>query len=80
MKTLFIAAIMITATAGLALAPTFTSSAMAIRNGDSITTTTCTHNGNGETTDGSCPGRGNSAQENEQTLYKCRGKFTTTPC
>jgi hypothetical protein len=69
---------MIAATAALALAPAATN-VLAIRNGDSIDVTTCTHNGNGRSVD--CDSvSGNSAQENTQTLYKCRGKFTTTPC
>lgn len=76
--TIIVAAVIIAATAALAIAPLAT--VMALSNGDSITVKSCTHNGNGRTTDGACSGKGNSAQTNTQILYKCQGKFTTTPC
>lgn len=79
-KTLVIAAVLIAATAALALAPLATPNAMALRNGGSITVPTCTHNGNGETTEGPCEGKGKSSQDTSQTLYKCKGKFQNTPC
>jgi hypothetical protein len=53
---------------------------MALRNGGSQTTQTCVHNGNGDTTSGPCTGKGNSAQTQTQTQFKCQGKFQSTPC
>jgi hypothetical protein len=78
-KTLVIAAaVMIAATAAFALTPLVTSSAMALRNGQSQTTTTCFHNGNGAnegtTTTGTC-GPGQSSQPVTTTTTKCQGRI-----
>jgi len=76
-KTLVIAAVIVAVTATFALAP-LVSSAMALRNGGSVSTTTCVHNGNGRTT--SCPPTGSSSTPITTTTYKCQGKFQSTPC
>jgi hypothetical protein len=69
-KTLVIAAVIIAATAAIALAPLATYNAMALRNGDS--TTRCVHNGNGADRCG--PGQSST----EVTCTKVRGKFVCT--
>ena len=76
-KTLVMASVMIAATAALALAPTFTSTAMADKGGvnkGTSTTTECVHNGNGRTTDGTCDNPSGTTQITE--CQKVRGKFT----
>lgn len=78
-KTIVIAAIMIAATAGLALAPTVTSDAMAAKGGVNPgggTTTTCVHNGNGATSGGACSNPSGTTQTT--TCTKVHGKFTCT--
>jgi hypothetical protein len=71
-KTLVIAAVVIAATASLALAPTFTTTALAAKGGvNPGGGTTCFHNGNGDEVD--CPDNGNSAQP--ITTCKVHGKF-----
>jgi hypothetical protein len=72
-KTLVIAAAVIAATASLALAPTFTTTALADKGGvaHNSETDVCLHNGNGRQVD--CPPSGNSAQET--TFCKVHGKF-----
>jgi hypothetical protein len=80
-KSLVIAAVIIAATAALAIAPVVTSNAMALRSGGSEERDTCVHNGNGRTTSGACSGdRGSSESTVTQTVYKCKGKFQATPC
>jgi hypothetical protein len=75
-KTLVIAAaVMIAATAAMAIAPLLASSAMAIRNGEQQFTDTCVHNGNGRTTEGACSGNGNSANTVTTCTQKVRGQF-----
>jgi hypothetical protein len=76
--TFVLAAVIIVATAAIAIYPT--SNAMALRNGGSVTTCTTTHNGNGaqSTTSGECDPStvpGNSAQQSETTCTKVHGKF-----
>jgi hypothetical protein len=70
-KTLVIAAVIIAATASLALAPTFTSTALAKQ-----TTEVCIHNGNGEQVD--CNDT-HGKSSNEVTLCKERGRFVPCP-
>jgi hypothetical protein len=77
-KVIFTAIIAVTAM--LALSPLLSSNVMAIKNGASQTTESCVHNGNGQTSGGSCSGNGKSATTVEQTTYKCQGKFQSTPC
>jgi hypothetical protein len=76
-KTLVIAAVIIAATAAFALAPLVTSSAMALRNGGTQTTSSCVHNGNGATTSTGTTncGPGESSQPVIQQQTKCQGKF-----
>ena len=71
--TLVMAAAIIAATASLALAPTFTTTALADKGGvaHNSETDVCLHNGNGRQVD--CPPTGNSAQET--TFCKVRGQF-----
>jgi hypothetical protein len=79
-KTLVMAAAMIAATAALALAPTFTSTAMAAKGGVNPgggTTEECVHNGNGRVTEGECT-NGNSGNTVTTTCEKIRGKFVCT--
>jgi hypothetical protein len=82
-KTLVIATVIVAVTAAFAIAPFVTSSAMALRNGGSQSTTTCQHNGNGASSSpdsgGNC-GPGASSTPITTTTYKCQGKFQTTPC
>jgi hypothetical protein len=59
-----------------ALAPLVSSSAMAIKNGDSTTTTTCTHNGNGAQSSGECSNP--SGTTSTTTCTKIHGKFVCT--
>ena len=78
-QTLVIAAVIIAATASLALAPTFTSTAMAAKGGvnpGGTTTTECVHNGNGATTDNACTNPSGTTQTT--TCEKVHGKFTCT--
>ena len=71
-KTLLIAAVLIAATASLALAPTFTTTALAAKGGvNGPGETVCFHNGNGDEVP--CPDSGNSAQPT--TFCKVHGKF-----
>jgi hypothetical protein len=78
-QTLVIAAVMIAATASLALAPTFTSTAMAAKGGVNPgggTTEECVHNGNGRTTTGECSNPSGTTQTT--TCVKIHGKFQCT--
>jgi hypothetical protein len=78
-QTLVIAAVIIAATASLALAPTFTSTAMAAKGGvnpGGSTETECVHNGNGRTSDGACTNP--SGTTVTTTCEKIRGKFVCT--
>jgi hypothetical protein len=68
-KTLVIAAVIIAATAGLAIAP-LASNAMAAREGSQ--TTSCVHNGNGDDRCG--PGQSSTTV----TCTKHHGKYTCT--
>ena len=72
-KTLVIAAVVIAATASLALVPTFTSTAMAAAGG--INHEECTHNGTGEPVDCDTGVHG----KNAETTCKVKG-VETTPC
>ena len=73
-KTLVIAAVIIAATAALAIAP-LASNAMAARNGDTQSTCTSFHNGNGAT--GSCDNvHGKSSHTVTTTCTKVQGKYT----
>ncbi len=78
-QTLVIAAVIIAATASLALAPTFTSTAMAAKGGvnpGGSTTTECVHNGNDRTSEGTCSNPSGTTQTT--TCTKVHGKFTCT--
>jgi hypothetical protein len=78
-KTLVMAAVMIAATAALALAPTFTPNAMAAKGGvnpGGSTDTECVHNGNGRTAEGACTNP--SGTTVITTCEKIRGKFVCT--
>jgi hypothetical protein len=72
-KTLVIAAVVIAATASLALAPTFTSTAMADRGG--INHEECTHKGTDQPVDCDTGVHG----QNSVTTCKVKG-VETTPC
>ena len=72
-KTLVIAAVVIAATASLALAPIFTSTAMADKGG--INHRECTHKGTGEPIDCETETHG----KNFESSCKVRG-VETTPC
>lgn len=74
------AAVVIAATAAVALVPTVTSTAMAAKGGVNPgggTTEECVHNGNGRTTEGECT-NGNSGNTVTTTCQKIRGKFVCT--
>jgi hypothetical protein len=75
-KTLVMAAVMIAATAALALAPTITSTAMAVKPTGPPGGTQCVHNGNGATTEGPCKNK--SGTTVVTTCEKVRGKFVCT--
>ena len=79
-KTLVVAAVIVAATAAMAIAPLVTSSAMALRNGGSQTTQTCVHNGNGAASGSPPCGPGASSTPITTTTFKCHGKFQSTPC
>lgn len=73
-KTLVIAAVIIAATAALAIAP-LASIAMAAPNGDQQSSCTAFHNGNGKT--GSCDSvHGKSSHTVTTTCTKTKGKYT----
>jgi hypothetical protein len=78
-NTLVIAAVLIAATASLALAPTFTTTALAAKGGVNPgggTTEECVHNGNGRTSDGACDNP--SGTTVTTTCVKIHGKFECT--
>jgi hypothetical protein len=78
-RTLVMAAVMIAAAMAFAISPLVTSSAMAAKGGvnpGGSTTTTCTHNGNGDTSSGSCSNPSGTTQTT--TCTKVHGKFTCT--
>jgi hypothetical protein len=79
-KTLVIATVIVAVTAAFAIAPFVTSSAMALRNGGSQSTTTCVHNGNGAASGSPPCGPGASSTPITTTTFKCHGKFQSTPC
>lgn len=78
-QTLAIAAVMIAATAALAIGPMVTSNAMAAKGGINPgggTTEECVHNGNGRTADGACTNPSGTTQTT--TCVKVHGKFECT--
>jgi hypothetical protein len=71
-QTVAILAVVVAATAAFALAPLVTSSAMAAKGGvNPGGSTTCVHNGNGDTSDGAC----SNPSGTTQTCVKVHGKF-----
>jgi hypothetical protein len=72
-------AVMIAATAALALGPMVSSNVLAAPGGvnpGGSTTTECVHNGNGATTEGGCSNPSGTTQTT--TCTKVHGKFTCT--
>lgn len=79
MKTQVVAAFIIAATIAVSMAPLAASNAMAGKGGvnpGGTTDTECIHNGNGDTTSGSCSNP--SGTTVTTTCTKVHGKFTCT--
>jgi hypothetical protein len=77
-KTLVIAAVVIAATASLALVPTFTSTAMAERGGINHREDVCTHNGTDEVIE--CGGEDTHGKNFEETTSCKEHGQVQSPC